>query len=169
MNAMYGILTPFGQTVVGLALLVLVMSGIYYWWRWAGTWLQTNIAKPTPPPEVLAERMRLKKELGYLSFGLRGSMDEALASLIITHYSVSDPEIETRICDAASDICCATSPGHLVTALGSGERDDVIAGFQRIASALAPTDDVRQIQLIIALLRAAETLHKYEKAHNIVS
>lgn len=169
MENMIALLTPLGQLVYEVILLVLVMSGIYYWWRRAGTWLQARTAKPTPSPEVLAERMRLRQELGYLSFSLRGNMDEVLALLIITHYSVSNPEVEARIRDAAGDICGATSPGHLVVALGSGERDDVIVGFQRIADALAPTNDVRQIRHIISLLRAAETLHKYEKAHNIVN
>lgn len=40
MENVYALLTPFGQLVYEVILLALVMSGIYYWWRRLGEWLQ---------------------------------------------------------------------------------------------------------------------------------
>lgn len=177
------LLTPFGQLAYGVILLILVMSGIYYWWRRLGEWLK----RPKPlhkmsdaelrkhlnglqHPAAVAERMRqLHLTVGNSSLILHAVADEVLPEFVASRYPTVDPEARAVIRAASLSIARILHPGDLARSLGSAERVFIIEELQQISDALPPTDDKTAIGLTLELLRSTEKLHKFEKERGIIS
>lgn len=176
METLYARLTPFGDVVFWTILLMLVLSGFYYWCRRLRDWLaqpkplhrmnhdelKAFVASIMRPPETALKHAKLHGTIGDLSLILSGSAGAVIASCVVDRHPGLDAGAEERIRDAAQGIAETIHLGTLARSLGSAERDYIITELQRIADTISQTDDAKSLLLLVELIRTADELERFE-------
>ncbi|MDO8584512.1 MAG: hypothetical protein Q7R85_00095 [bacterium] len=180
MDTLYRLLTPFGQTVVGLALLVLAMSGIYYWCQRAHWWLykrQNSLQHMTheelhayvgnimSPPDVLLKGAQLQGDLDAIACVHNLRIGTMLESSICAYGGVDEKDASV----VADMIAGALRVKTIAVEEFDGEtRRELIAALKRILDCRpGGSDDTAELmQYWLSILAAAERLEQHRIANS---
>ena len=145
MDTLHGLLTPFGQTVVGLTLLVLAISGIYYWCeRLASLYSSRRSRKNNDLPgqvkqiEPLSQDQReeeiLRRDLGNFSLLAGMQLSNALTNYLTVNGEIGE-KASRGVGSAVGKVIASLHLGHILLELPECERGDIALALKEVAEA----------------------------------